>query len=171
MQDQDNERWAAVPGFPEYEVSDRGRVRRAAPSPWSLVGKELAQRPVRGYLRVGLCRGGKVFWRSIHRLVWEAFVAPIPEGLTINHRDGVKTNNALSNLEVMTQRENIHHAIQTGLRVSAGEGNPKAKITEDIVRQIRARPGENWKALAEEFGVSKFTIWDIRKGRTWASVK
>lgn len=54
----------------------------------------------------------------VHRLVWETFNGGIPEGLIINHLDGNKKNNDLSNLELMTHSENIRHAFDSGLHDS-----------------------------------------------------
>jgi hypothetical protein len=45
----------------------------------------------------------------VHRLVWEYFNGPIPKGLTVNHINGIKTDNRLENLEVVTQAENNLH--------------------------------------------------------------
>ena len=50
----------------------------------------------------------KKYWYRIHRLVWEKFVGPIPEGYVIHHRDNDPTNNALWNLDCVTQKENVN---------------------------------------------------------------
>lgn len=60
-----------------------------------------------GYFQIKLRSSGKRLNRYIHRLVWETFVGPIPEGYEINHIDHDKANNALSNLEVVTHSENL----------------------------------------------------------------
>ena len=49
----------------------------------------------------------KKYWYRIHRLVWEKFVGPIPEGYVIHHRDNDQTNNALWNLDCITQKQNM----------------------------------------------------------------
>jgi hypothetical protein len=67
----------------------------------------------------------------VHRLVWEAFNGEIPKGFQINHIDGVKSNNCLSNLELVTPLENIQHAFALGLKSgSPGETNSMAKLTD-----------------------------------------
>lgn len=53
---------------------------------------------------------------TVHRLVADAFLGPLPEGLTTNHKNGRKTDNRASNLEYLTNRENIAHAFRIGLR-------------------------------------------------------
>ena len=63
-----------------------------------------------GYLRISI--RNKQY--SIHRLVWETFNQPIPEGYYIDHIDGNKSNNALSNLRLVTQSDNMKNAMKNG---------------------------------------------------------
>ena len=63
------------------------------------------------YLIVDLCRDGKYTKKAVHRLVWEAFNGPIPGRLEINHKDLIRTNNRLDNLELVTHQQNMKHAI------------------------------------------------------------
>lgn len=72
-----------------------------------------------GYHRVYACRK-KQLW---HRFVWEFFHGPIPKDKQVNHKDGNKTNNRLDNLELISQRENLYHAMDNGLHA-----NPRQKI-------------------------------------------
>ena len=65
----------------------------------------------KGYVAVSLCRNGVYARRSVHRLMWEAFVGPIPGRLEINHKDLNRVNNRLDNLELVTHQQNIQHAI------------------------------------------------------------
>lgn len=57
----------------------------------------------KGYLRFSYC--GK--WYSVHRVVYELFIGKIPQGLVIDHKDENKTNNAVTNLQVLTVGDNI----------------------------------------------------------------
>jgi hypothetical protein len=95
--------WKDIPGFEgKYQVSNQGRVkslRYRGSSQEQILKQRLT---VYGYYDVGL---EKKRYR-VHRLVWEAFNGPIPEGMQINHIDEVKTNNALTNLSLMTPKEN-----------------------------------------------------------------
>lgn len=50
-----------------------------------------------------------------HRLIWESVHGPIPSGMQINHINGVKADNRIANLELVTPAENVHHALTTGL--------------------------------------------------------
>ena len=71
----------------------------------------------RGYYRVDLWKQSIGKHYKVHRLVWEAFNGPIPEGLQVNHINEVKTDNRLSNLNLMTCKENSNW--RTGIERSA----------------------------------------------------
>ena len=72
----------------------------------------ISPRPNRShYLIVDFCREGKYTKRGVHRVVWEAFNGPIPDRLEINHKNLIRTDNRLENLELMTHQQNIQHAI------------------------------------------------------------
>lgn len=103
------EEWRAVVGYKLYEVSDRGRVRRKRGG----IIKPFYNG--RGYLRVQLYNG--IFGVSrktrvcsfVHAIVMAAFIGPRIEGEEINHKDKDRENNALTNLEYVTQLENTRH--------------------------------------------------------------
>lgn len=106
--------WKPIKDFPAYLISNRGRV-------WSLNRKERWGKYYRtrqgrflvprlgshGYLYVGLCKGGRVYTKKIHRLVAENFL-PNPYGYdTVNHKDEDRTNNSVENLEWCTTAYNV----------------------------------------------------------------
>lgn len=102
------EEWRDVKGYGgRYLVSDRGRVARVTPSGLRrILSEDETGRNVR-YARVCLYDGAGFRVRIVvHRLVFEAFVGPIPEGFYIDHIDRDPKNNALSNLRMVTQKEN-----------------------------------------------------------------
>lgn len=107
------ENWKDVPGYEgRYQVSDLGRVRGV------ISGKVLQPNEQNsGYHIVHLYTGGRGTRRPklIHRLVALAF---LPGDVTeVNHKDGVKTHNAATNLEWVSHSENGLHAFATGLRL------------------------------------------------------
>jgi hypothetical protein len=71
----------------------------------------LKPRPIKGYLHVDLCCDGKAARRVVHRLVWETFVGPIIGRLEINHKNLDRADNRLENLDLVTHRQNLQHAI------------------------------------------------------------
>lgn len=152
-----------------YYVTDDGRV-------WSeRSNKFLSQTKDKdGYMKVALCSTDlppkKVHRYSVHRLIMENF-CPVPnmEQLQVNHIDGDKTNNCLHNLEWVTCEENIHHAIENGLRAKV---NGAAKLTPDQVKEIyiRGNNGERNVDLSNEYGVHPDIIGKIKNGKIWREV-
>ena len=113
------EQWRTIEDFPSYDVSDQGRVRSWVNSRGNrqkephIIHQQLRKRE--GYLKVELWKDGKSYTRDVQRLVALAFI-PNPENKPeVNHKNGDKQNNNVSNLEWNTRQENVQHAIRTGL--------------------------------------------------------
>ena len=116
-----------------------------------------------GYVQVNY--GGRPVGLA-HRMIWAYVHGPIPEGMQINHKNGVKTDNRIDNLELVTPSENMKHAYASGLASAVGEKNGRAKLTDSIARSIRASaltPEE----LAKRHSVSVRTIRYIKDGISW----
>jgi ribosomal protein L22 len=103
-----NEIWKPIEGYEDYEVSSFGRVK-SFKSKKNIVGRILKPNLVKGYFVVGLCKDKKEKKASIHQLVAAAFLNYKYDRVNsvVNHIDGNKTNNNISNLEVVTQRKNL----------------------------------------------------------------
>ena len=171
--------WKPVVGYEgAYEVSSEGRCRRAVNRFGNPSGRLLKPSIGRGYPRYALSYDDQVRHLSAHRLMWEAFVGPIPEGMQINHKNGVKSDNRLENLEVVTPSENTQHAHNVLGYVPKkpphvpGTKNGRALVTEEQVREIRSRykTGETQDSLAAAFGVKQTTISQIVLGKIWRHV-
>lgn len=105
----------------------------------------------------------------VNRVIALAFL-PNPKNLPqVNHKDGNKENNAVSNLEWSSGSDNERHAHRTGLKTGRGSANANAKLTVDDVLEIRAS-ADPIEELVERFGVARSTIVNIRKRRTWTHV-
>lgn len=102
------ELWSRIPGWPEYRVSDHGRfLFREFPSGlWKPL--HLTRNP-HGYLTLSLSHFGRNLQTAAHRAVAWAFLGPQLPGTCVNHKNGVKWDNRLSNLEYCTPSENIIH--------------------------------------------------------------
>lgn len=127
-------------------------------------GKPIGKPCADGYVRIA--------GHYAHRAIWEAVFGPIPAGMEINHINGNRADNRLHNLEVVTRRENISHAIRLG-RIKCGEDAPNAKLSADRVREARKRvaAGEPKRRVATEFGVDPKTLRDAIARVTWRHVE
>ena len=107
-----NEEWKDILGYEGlYRASNLGRIKsleRINARGHRLKEKILKPRLVSGYYMIGLRKQSIQKKYLVHRLVWEAFNGTIPEGYEINHLDERTINNELSNLNLVTHRENCN---------------------------------------------------------------
>ena len=141
-----NEIWKDAPGFPGYQVSNAGRVRSFY--------RVLATDSIKGYYRVRLYRNGRVSRIYIHRLVAMAFV-PNPDGLPqINHKNEIKTDNRVENLEWCTAKYN--NAYGTG-RERAAKSRSKA-VGQYTTGGILVATYDRIKDAREKYGSHIFSV-------------
>lgn len=153
-----SERWAVVSGEPDFEVSDQGRVRRLTACSSHPAGYEMTlSSHAAGYHTVSL-RGRPYY---VHRLVVAAFIGPMGKGLVVNHKNGTKTDNRVSNLEVVTIAENNRHYRQNGLGAY--------KLSAEQAKEAKASRagGVSAKALAERYGVGVSTMKRLLRGESY----
>lgn len=105
----------------------------------------------------------------IHRLVAEVFIGEIPKGMVVNHIDGDKSNNHVSNLEIVTSYDNNKHARDNNLNPLKGSNHPNSVLKEKDVIQIREHieKGLTDAEIAKIYNVNKSTIYSIRNGGSW----
>lgn len=169
--DTDNEIWRDVVGAPHYLVSNFGRVKSLPriveriglhAGALTVPGKLMTPTPSQGYPRYTLRIDGKTVYRFAHQLVLEAFVGPCPAGQEVRHKNDDRSNPRLSNLEYGTRAQNIADCKRNG-----GFKNGASHLTEELVREIHARPTETTDSLAKEYKVSMGTIESIMRVRHW----
>lgn len=169
-----DEIWKDITGFEGmYQVSNQGRVRSLDRTITMKNGgtrfcKGKVLKPTvnsSGYLHLGL---GKGVYQYVHRLVAQEFL-PNPDNLPeVNHEDGDKRNNEVTNLRWVTPSENQLHSKATGL-AKTGEEHVQARLSNEDVRYIREvyipkHPEFGGKPLAERFGVARSIISRIVNG-------
>lgn len=126
-----------------------------------------------GYKRVNLYVDGVVVKKLVHRLVAEAFIPKISGLDYVNHKDGDKMNNVVSNLEWCTSSFNQHHAYDNGLKnLPKGEMNGNAKLEESQVLEIYEKllKGFSVVSLSEMYGVGTTAISDIKSRKSWSHI-
>jgi hypothetical protein len=154
------EEWRAVIGWEGlYEVSNIGNVRRLPHRGRAIKVLKPFKEPKR-YVRVVLFVNNSAKTCHVHRLVAKSFI-PNPENKpNVNHKDGNKHNNLVSNLEWCTQSENAIHSYRIGLQKPVRS----CKLTDKQMAEIREmyKTGKYFKqTIADMFSVSRVTIYKI----------
>lgn len=161
--------WKPVVGYEGlYEVSNDGRVRGVSRvrNGVKTSGMELRQNMSQRYLKVKLYKDGSHRTLVVHRLVAKAFI-PNPENKPqVNHINGDRTDNSVTNLEWCTASENQKHAFRTGLK----DPEDTARATRKKVLQLDMNGNviREWRSLsdaARELGLQVSNISHCCKGR------
>lgn len=177
--------WKSIPELEHYEAFNLGRIRSVdrimfRENRWpndykfQIKGKVLVSRlNWQRYVRVNVVvEQGVIRTKTVHSLVAAAFLGPRLEKVQINHKDGNKQNNSISNLEYCTQSENALHACRLGLcRALKGSKHPFAKINEKKARRLveLRKQGMMIKDLANMFGLSISCTRKVLDGITWSA--
>lgn len=169
--------WRQIPGYSRYMVSSDGRVFRCERrGNWRPGFVTVAPRLVGGriaYPAAALTADdGKYRTVFLHHLVAAAFHGPRPKGHVVRHLNGNPLDSRPSNLRYGTHKDNVRDAIAHGTQVR-GSRQHLAKLDEAAVAEIKRRYvfGEALAShLASEFGITKTTMSDLIKGRTWSHV-
>lgn len=164
--------WKSIKGYEGlYEVSNRGEVKRLARL--DSLGKSLKEKILKpwvnrgGYLVVKLYNNSKKN-KDIHRLVAEAFLEPSDGKIFVNHKNGIKTDNNLENLEWVSPRQNNLHAYENDL-IPKGDKHHWSKINEDTVISI-LNSNDTITCLSKKFNISDSHVRSIKKGKVWRHV-
>lgn len=178
MEELEGEIWKPITDTLFHEVSNHGRVRSVdhrtvtnhpSVGVFSQVRKGKMLKPVTvvGYHRVSITFHGFRRLMSVHRLVAIAFINNPLNKLEINHKDGIKTNNHVSNLEWSTSSENQKHAFKIGLQKPiTGNNNSKTKLPDiyiSIVKECREH-GFKGADIGKYFGMSESHVNGIILG-------
>lgn len=126
-----------------------------------------------GYWQVTVSIKGSQKAFNNHRCVAETFIKnTYDKNMVVNHKNGIKTDNFVENLEFVTQAENVLHAVKTGLQKVRGVESHYSKLSisdiEFIIKNYKSRDKEfGIKALAAKYSVHKNTISRIINGETY----
>lgn len=166
--------WRTVPGYPAYEVSLEGVVRRRQGFRCRRAPRVLAPFiRANGYAQIVLHQDGGRRRFGVHQLVALAFLGPKPSPLhQVAHLDGQRLNNHVSNLAWLLPIENDAHKDLHGTRLR-GSQIPSAKLTEAQVALIRQAlaTGSRQCVLAQVYGVSDSAVSLIARNQTWRHVR
>jgi hypothetical protein len=166
--------WKPVPNYElTYEVSNLGRFRIIN---YRNTGKSKIMKTSNdkdGYQLIGFVKNGVQKLQRSHRIVCAAFLENTENKPLINHKNGIKNDNRVCNLEWCNQSENTIHALNTGLKVPIiGSNASWSKLTEKDVLNIRneVANGAVQRRLSEKYNVTFQTISSIVRRKNWLHV-
>lgn len=184
-----NHEYRVLKEFPDYALSDNGLVysflnplnpRPLVPGLTNYRGKDGKKDYSKCYKTVNLRNDearkkdkNKRICKQIHRLICKAFHDNPLNKPQVNHKDGDKFNNHKDNLEWVTPKENVIHALETGLTMPpVGEQKPNAKYTEELMRKVadEIRNGVSNIELVKKYGFDHRKVTKIRMMREWKHI-
>lgn len=166
------ESWREITDFPDYAVSDLGRVMRIVDSKCgSTAGSTLSLSPYKnGYSMVHLWNGDTRAKIYVHDLVLSAFAGLRPNGHVCNHKDSNRANNNIANLEWVTQSANVKHCYDSGRRepiIMRGENNGNSKLKDGeiwLIKKLLASGIVTQKNIGRMFRVTQAQVSLIKTG-------
>lgn len=170
--------WKDIEGYEGlYKVSNLGRVKSldrlvvySNGTEINHKGKFLSFEDNKGYNRITLSKGGKTKRALVHRLVAKHFIPHDNHKPHVNHIDGIKTNNIVSNLEWCTPKENENHSYDIlGKQALRGEEKNQSKLTNEDVIEMRDlyKYGYLQRELADIYHISRRHVSDIVNKKRW----
>lgn len=163
------EEWRTIKGFNGfYEISTLGNVRRLPRM--SVDGRKLKGRLLKGYTNstgyhvVHLCGLEQNKILQVHRLVALTFLDPVEGKTDVNHKNGVKNDNRLENLEWCDDHDNVLHSYHALKRIPYRLGKPcvSRKLSREQVLAIRADERPNAR-IAADYDVCAQTIGNVKR--------
>jgi hypothetical protein len=166
-----------------YQVSNIGTVKSLRRVVTTSSGRQVTihaciRKPVIdefGYVRYKLNNSTKHKNIRAHNLVANAFLPEKPtKKHEPNHKNGIKTDNRVENLEWVTRSENVLHAFRIGLKVAArvrGEKHGRSKLTTKEVLEIRGLAGEySCSIIGGLYKISKSQVSSIINRQKWTHI-
>lgn len=162
--------WKDIKGFKNlYKISNTGLIKSYKRS--GSKGKILKPGNRRGYESVTLCKENIRKPCSVHRLVALNFIKKVKGKNYVNHKDGNKLNNKVSNLEWVTNKQNIEHSINKIGNTSIGEKNHNSKLKKrevNFIRYIKNKfPKIKSKDISNFYNVTTTCINELLRNKTW----
>ena len=171
--------WKDIVGYEGiYQVSDLGKVKSLQKKiphlgSYRIINESILKGSITEYGYIVYKLGGKLNGRMYfgHRLVAKNFLGIVNEKNVVNHKNGIKTDNRLENLEWCTQLENVIHSYKMGLSNNYGEKNGNNILTTEQAIKIKYHLSHlSQKQIAEIYNIKQNTVSQIKNGIRWKNI-
>ena len=177
----DDGEWVPYPECNTYGANENGEICSFDYKHTGKIEKLVQNEDKDGYLFVRMKINGRTVKRRSHRIVLSCFTGVLDNEKQVNHKNGVRNDNRIENLEWCTAKENVIHSykvlgkkqserqINSAKQRFSGENNPKSKINKEIAQCIvkDRRKGIPLKILSKKYNLSTAQISAIARGIFW----
>ncbi len=155
MENRFTQTWKAIPGYEgQYEITNSGLVKRLYKN--NVKSKIISTRINNcGYIEVRLSKNSKSTTKFLHSLLAQTFIPNVNNRLEVNHINGIKTDNHLTNLEWVTHSENVMHAYRTGLL---------KKVLKPVIDKCYNIEYTSAKEASKIYGINYYTLKNYLNG-------
>jgi hypothetical protein len=168
------EKHGIIPSFPDYGIDEYGVICRLTKARGTYIGKKIAiYLSQDGYPKVTLTNNGHPKSVYLHSLVCETYIGERPGKYQINHKDGDKMNNHISNLEYCTISDNVKHAFAIGLQKPRDQqGNKNSRWTGGRILTVCSECGEEVKRNKADIKRHRLhfcslkCLWEYNRGKS-----
>jgi uncharacterized protein YerC len=156
-----SEIWKKVPQFENYSINSEGKLKNTK------TNRLLSTKSVNseGYVLVCLSNNGKIKTLRFHRLLAECFIPKIIGKDFVNHKNGIKTDNRLENLEWCTKKENAIHAYKNNICNNNHIRKYDKSIDVEIINMRKKR--YTYKEIAKKLNISFSKINNVLNKKNW----
>jgi len=166
--------WHQLNDYPDYAVSNCGNIKRLTDASGTAAGAVLQGALDKyGYRVVSLRNEAGVKTLKIHRLVADAFIGNIPPDRQVNHKNGVRLDNRVENLEIVTAGQNVRHSFRNlGRKPPTSSESGPAWLSDEQVMNIRKLKAEGVRQveIAHRFKLSVGRVSAIVLRRSYKDV-
>ena len=180
MENIEQEIWKDVIGYEElYQASTMGRIKSlhkiGGASRQSFTGIMKPKTNRGGYYVIHICKNGIAKETTVHKVIALTFLTNPYNLSTVNHKNGIKTDNRLENLEWCSIQDNLKHALETGLRKCDGENNGRSVFNKDDIIKAKLMYNTGKYSVREVRDmIGKGTRGSLQRaisGDTWKSIQ